>query len=73
MMDVHVTAGYEFVGSVPSFLFATRLQASASQPQYGVTRDGQRFLALEQVAAEPNTLTFLLNWYELNSPDTRVH
>ncbi len=66
MMDVHVTAGPEFVGSAPAFLFATHLDPTPSQPQYGVSRDGQRFLGLEQVEAERNTLTFLLNWLNAN-------
>ena len=73
MMRVHVNAGPEFVGSPPSFLFATRLEPTNSQPQYGVSRDGQRFLGLEQVEAERNTLTFLLNWFEANSPNPQPY
>jgi hypothetical protein len=72
MMRVHVSAGPEFAGSPPSFLFATHLEPTPSQPQYGVSRDGQRFLGLEQVEAERYTLTFLLNWFEANSPNTRI-
>jgi hypothetical protein len=38
------------------------IQPDASDPQYAVTADGQRFLGLVPVEEEPNTLTLLLNW-----------
>ena len=63
MMRVHVTPGPEFVGSPPSSLFATHFALTPTQPQYAVSRDGQRFLGLEQVQAGRNTLTVLLNWF----------
>jgi Tol biopolymer transport system component len=64
MMRVNVTRGPEAEVSSPSRLFATRIQATPYVPQYGVTPDGQRFLALEQVAGERNVMAFLLNWLE---------
>jgi Tol biopolymer transport system component len=69
MTDVHVTAGPEFVASAPAFLFATHLDPTSTQPQYGVSRDGQRFLGLEQIEAERNTLTVLVNWLNAKSAD----
>jgi eukaryotic-like serine/threonine-protein kinase len=61
LTSVRVTPGAEFVGGPPSRLFVARVQPNPYLPQYAVTADGQRFLALEQVKGEPNTLTFLLN------------
>ena len=72
MMGVRVTAGAEFVGSPPSALFTTRLAPNPGRPQYAVTRDGQRFLGLERVEEERNTMTFLLNWLNTKSPDDRT-
>jgi dipeptidyl aminopeptidase/acylaminoacyl peptidase len=58
----------ESAARAPSPLFATRIWPTPHEPQYAVTPDGQRFLALEPVEAERNTLTFLLN--ALNAPTT---
>ena len=71
MMGVRVTAGAEFVGSPPSALFTTRLAPNPGRPQYAVTSDGQRFLGLERVEGERNTMTFLLNWLAPSSNRTR--
>ena len=70
MMGVGVRPGPEFVASPPSRLFAARIQPNPNLPQYAVTADGQRFLALEQVAGERNTLTFLLNGLHANLSST---
>jgi len=48
-------------------LFAARIQPNPYQPQYAVTADGRRFLALEQAQGEPTILTILLNGLEPNS------
>ena len=71
MMGVRVTAGAEFVGSPPSALFTTGLEPNSGRPQYAVTRDGQRFLGLERVEGERNTMTFLLNWLGAHSTSTQ--
>ena len=46
----------------PRHLFDTRLNPSSALGEYGVTPDGERFLALEPVGAPPAALTFVLNW-----------
>ena len=70
MMAVRVTPGPEFARSPPSRLFATRIWPTPHEPQYAVTRAGQRFVALEPVGGERNTLTFLLNWLGPHPPST---
>jgi serine/threonine-protein kinase len=64
LMTVRVSSDREFVGSPPVRLFAARIEPSPGQPQYAVSRDGKRFLGLEPVEGEPNTLTFLLNAFD---------
>jgi hypothetical protein len=49
MMSVRLDTGTELVASAPARLFPTNIQADPSTPQYAVTADGQRFLALEPV------------------------
>ncbi len=70
MMSVRVTEGPEFVNSPPSRLFAARIQPNPHQPQYAVTADARRFLALEQAEGERHTLTFLLNGLNPNAAST---
>ena len=67
MMSIRLTPSPEAAGSPPSRLFATRIRPTAAQPQYAVTPDGQRFLALEPVERERNSLMFLLNGLEASS------
>jgi hypothetical protein len=67
-----VTPGPEFVGSPPLRLFDARIQPNPHVPQYAVTADGQRFLALEQAEGERTTLTFLLNGLDPNAAGTPV-
>ena len=54
------TAG-ELKASTPTRLFRTNMAADAMEPQYGVTRDGKRFLGLQR---EPGStrFVFLVNW-----------
>jgi Tol biopolymer transport system component len=47
---------------VPRALFDTTLNPSAHLGEYGVTPDGQRFIALEPVGVLPPALAFVLNW-----------
>ena len=68
MMHVDITPGSQAEGRAPSRLFTARIQPTPHTPQYAVTADGQRFLALEQVAGERNVMAFLLNWVEASSP-----
>jgi eukaryotic-like serine/threonine-protein kinase len=72
MMGVRVTPGPEFVGSPPSRLFTARIQPNPNLPQYAITADGQRFLALEQAEGDRSTLTFLLNGLNPNADSTPV-
>ena len=72
MMGVRVTPGPEFVGSPPSRLFTARIQPNPNVPQYAITADGQRFLALEQAEGDRSTLTFLLNGLNPNADSTPV-
>jgi WD40 repeat protein len=65
MMSVPVNTRAGLVVGPPSRLFSTRVGATPYIPQYAVTADGQRFLALEPPPAQ-NTFTFLINW--LNAP-----
>jgi eukaryotic-like serine/threonine-protein kinase len=48
--------------SVAQPLFQTRLSPSPNVPQYDVTADGKRFLALEPAHAGGEPLTLILNW-----------
>jgi hypothetical protein len=61
MMSVALETTPEFRASAPTRLFSTNIAADAMVPQYGVTRDGQRFLGLQR---EPGStrFVFLLNW-----------
>jgi hypothetical protein len=70
MMAVRAAPGPEFAVSPPSRLFAARIQPNPHVPQYAVTADRQRFLALEQVAGERNTLMFLLNGLDASASST---
>jgi len=46
---------------VPATLFRTSADPTANRPQYAVTADGQRFLALDAGESRAQTFTFLLN------------
>ena len=71
MMGVRVTAGAEFAGSPPSRVVHDAAGAEPGPAAIRGDRDGQRFLGLERVEGERNTLTFLLNWLGPNSNSTR--
>ena len=47
IMSVGVEPGGELVARTPSTLFPTRVSPNANRPQYAVTADGKRFLALD--------------------------
>jgi hypothetical protein len=70
MMSIRLTPSPEAAGSPPSRLFTTRIRPRPYQPQYAVTPDGQKFLALESVGRERNSLMFLLNGLEASSTDS---
>ena len=72
MMSVRVTPGPEFVGGPPSRLFAVRIQPIPYTPQYAVTADGQRFLGLQPIEGERNTMMFLLNCLGTSSRSTPI-
>jgi serine/threonine protein kinase/Tol biopolymer transport system component len=69
MMSIGLTPSPAAASTPPSRLFSSRIQASPGLPQYAVVANGERFLALEPVEGEQNTLTFLLNWLNPKSPD----
>ena len=62
MMSVGVEPGRELVARTPSPLFPTRVSPSANLPQYAVTPDGKRFLALD-AGDRRSSFTFLLNLF----------
>jgi Tol biopolymer transport system component len=61
IMSVPVDARTEFTRGPATRLFTTNIETSWGLPQYAVTADGQRFLALEPVAGAAS-FTFILNW-----------
>jgi hypothetical protein len=61
MMSVGVEFGREFVARAPATLFRTSADPTANRPQYVVTADGKRFLALDAGESRAQTFTFLLN------------
>ena len=65
MMAVALETTPAFRASAPRRLFATNVAPHPMEPQYAVTHDGKRFLALQR---EPGSTRFvyLLNWL---SPD----
>ena len=62
MMSVGVESGRELVARQPSPLFPTRVNPHAGLPQYAVTPDGNRFLALD-AGDRRSSFTFLLNLF----------
>jgi hypothetical protein len=52
----------------PSPLFATRVVPNPNLPQYAVTPDGKRFLALDAGEGGGDTFTFLLNRFRPGDP-----
>jgi eukaryotic-like serine/threonine-protein kinase len=61
LMSVGVKPGGELVARVPATLFRTSADPTANRPQYAVTADGQRFLALDAGESRAQTFPFLLN------------
>ena len=58
MMSIRLTPSPEAAGSPPSRLFTTRIRPWPTQPQYAVTPDGQKFLALESVERDATRSCF---------------
>jgi eukaryotic-like serine/threonine-protein kinase len=71
MMSVQVDAPVAFTASLPMRLFTSNIPPDSGVPQYGVTADGQRFLALERVGGG-RSFTFLLNWFGASSNSARL-
>ena len=61
LMSVGVAPGGEFVARAPARLFRTSADPTPNRPQYAVTADGKRFLALEAGESRAHTFRFLLN------------
>ena len=61
LMSVGVEPGGEFVARAPATLFRTSADPTPNRPQYTVTADGKRFLALDAGESRAQTFTFLLN------------
>jgi Tol biopolymer transport system component len=70
MMSVHVDTRAEFTTSAPTRLFTSTITPSPGVPRYGVSRDGQRFLALEPVGGV-TSFTFVLNWSNAQSSNDK--
>jgi Tol biopolymer transport system component len=66
MMSVDVDLRHEFTARGPVRLFPSGITFHASQPQYAVTSDGQRFLALERAEGETG-FTVIANWRPTNN------
>jgi eukaryotic-like serine/threonine-protein kinase len=62
IMAAEITTAPHPQSAVPQPLFQTRLSPSPNVPQYDVTADGKRFLALEPAHAGGEPLTLILNW-----------
>jgi eukaryotic-like serine/threonine-protein kinase len=61
LMSVSVEPGGEFVARAPTKLFRTSADPTPNRPQYTVTADGKRFLALDAGESRAQAFTFLLN------------
>ena len=68
MMAVDVTTQPSFTAGRPHMLFqGPYLPTPLTNPNYDVSRDGQRFLMLKPVesqASEPTQINLVLNWFE---------
>lgn len=62
LMSVPIKTSPVLEAGAPTILFSTRVLVDPKQDQYAVTGDGQRFLLLEPLDSEVNTLTVVLNW-----------
>jgi hypothetical protein len=62
MMSVPISTGDELTVQRAVRLFGTDIDPSPEFNMYGVTPDGQRFLALDRVGGNRETLMVLLNW-----------
>ena len=65
LMAVAIDAASGFNAGAPRLVFEVRLLGRGGNAgrQYGVTRDGQRFLMnLPQQESKPQTLTVTTNW-----------
>ena len=63
LLAVDTTIGSTFDAGVPSVLFQAPISVNPAIDQYGVTRDGQRFIFAALV--DPNVaeqITVLVNW-----------
>ena len=62
IMSVPIAPGPGLETGRPVVLFSTDIETNPILPQYGVTRDGQRFLGLSRGKPQPEQLRVLLNW-----------
>ena len=73
MMGVRVTPGRRVRGQSAVCVVHDRAHpVDTSHATVAVTTDGQRFLGLESVEGERNTMTVLLNWLGASSPSAPV-
>jgi serine/threonine protein kinase/Tol biopolymer transport system component len=70
MMSVGVEPDRELVARTPSPLFPTRVVPNPNLPQYAVTPDGKRFLALD-AGDRRSSFTFLLNFFRPGEATTK--
>jgi eukaryotic-like serine/threonine-protein kinase len=68
MMAVEVNTGSGLETSSPRQLFETRISANPFNELYGVTADGQRFLASEVVKEGAAPISVILDWPTLLPP-----
>ena len=62
LMAVTIASGESLVPGVPQALFQTNLLPSDQLSEYAVSADGRRFLFLETLTVDDETLGVLLNW-----------
>ena len=62
IMSVPVAPGPGLDTGRPVALFSIDIEPNPHLPQYGVTRDGQRFLGISRGERQREQLTVLLNW-----------
>jgi Tol biopolymer transport system component len=67
LMSVRTDGRSGFMATRPERLFTTNIVPNSGIPQYAVTPDGQRFLAV-QPAEGQNSFTFLINWLQSRMP-----
>jgi Tol biopolymer transport system component len=72
MMSIGLTPSPAVASTPPVRLFSSRIQTTPGAPNYAVIVNGEKFLALEPMEGEQNTLTFLLNGLNETGSNSRA-